>query len=424
MRRSLLAIWVGLALITGSGAIAVQRGVRPAIEAQLAPTLFVHGFCSTSATWDGMIGSLQTTGQYGIGITRLYFDGATVRDKDSGLPSEQVHPSEDATRKVFTIDFYNGGFALLEVANKEIEYKSLELQQVLNDVRRITGHNSAVLVGHSMGGLVARTYVHTRGLAPFGDDVFGVITVDTPHQGSEQTAWNLPLPLTPRLSCATAPSVNKVQMEPSSAFLAGLNGAPPPDGVRMTSVASWRGSDAQAVGDGVVSYASQSLPLVPGYGSLSNVFNFDNPISGLDLLLHVRILDYVDTARLVHDLIALSQPSIGRPRNLAANVVGSTVALTWARSPVGGQPTSYLIEVGSAPGLTDPASFDTGNAATALDVPDVPNGTYVVRVRAQGVAGDSSGPSNELIVTISTAAGATGLSPKRSGRARTIGVSS
>jgi len=91
------------------------------------------------------------------------------------------------------------------------------------------------------------------------------------------------------------------------------------------------------------------------------------------------------------------------PSALSATVTGSTVTLNWI-APVGGDaPDSYVVEAGSSTGLTDLASFDTGSAATALAVLNVPAGTYFVRVRAKNSIGQS-GPSNEFLVVVAGAA--------------------
>jgi hypothetical protein len=91
------------------------------------------------------------------------------------------------------------------------------------------------------------------------------------------------------------------------------------------------------------------------------------------------------------------------PSGLSGTVTGSTVTLTWT-APVGGDaPSSYIVQAGSAPGLSDLASFDTGGTATSLAVLSVPGGTYYVRVRANNSAG-ASGPSNEFLLVIAGAA--------------------
>ena len=80
------------------------------------------------------------------------------------------------------------------------------------------------------------------------------------------------------------------------------------------------------------------------------------------------------------------------PPSLHAPSVGAnrTVSLSWTAPP--GSVTGYLVDAGSAPGLSDIGTIPT--TATSLVVPGVPPGTYYVRVRSQN-ADDTSLPSNE-----------------------------
>ena len=64
-----------------------------------------------------------------------------------------------------------------------------------------------------------------------------------------------------------------------------------------------------------------------------------------------------------------------------------------------GTPTSYLVQAGSAAGLSDLANANTGSVLPALTVTNVPPGTYYVRVLAQNAAGTSPS-SNEIVVSI------------------------
>jgi hypothetical protein len=87
------------------------------------------------------------------------------------------------------------------------------------------------------------------------------------------------------------------------------------------------------------------------------------------------------------------------PSNLTFNTASSTVSLSW-NAPSGGDPaTSYVVEAGSASGLANLASFDTGSALTSLSVTSVPNGQYFVRVKARNGAGLSP-PSNEVVISV------------------------
>jgi hypothetical protein len=87
------------------------------------------------------------------------------------------------------------------------------------------------------------------------------------------------------------------------------------------------------------------------------------------------------------------------PSGLSATVTGSTVTLSWS-APVGGDsPSSYIVQAGSSPGLSDLASFDTGGTTTTLAVLNVPGGTYYVRVRGNNSAG-AGAPSNEFLLVV------------------------
>jgi hypothetical protein len=93
-----------------------------------------------------------------------------------------------------------------------------------------------------------------------------------------------------------------------------------------------------------------------------------------------------------------AQAAPGAPRNLQANVFsGGRVFLAWAAAP--GAVTTYLVEVGAAPGISNLAVFDTGSATPGFNASGVPPGSYFVRVRAAN--GSAVGPaSNEIRVDV------------------------
>ena len=85
----------------------------------------------------------------------------------------------------------------------------------------------------------------------------------------------------------------------------------------------------------------------------------------------------------------------GVPTSLAAAVNGSTVNITWAAPASGGAPTSYRLEAGTAPGLTNITTFPT--TTTSLAVGGVPVGQYFVRVRAVNDVGVSAATTDLTI---------------------------
>lgn len=94
----------------------------------------------------------------------------------------------------------------------------------------------------------------------------------------------------------------------------------------------------------------------------------------------------------------LTSAASGVPLNLTAATSGSTVSLSWS-APLSAIASSYALEAGSAPGLSDIGTFASGGAEPGLTFSNVPRGTYYVRVRSDA-AGARSAPSNEVVVHV------------------------
>ena len=92
----------------------------------------------------------------------------------------------------------------------------------IDDILSATGARAVVLVGHSMGGLVARAYVCRYGAAK----IARVVTLGTPHRGSV-LAWIFF-------------GVSLGQLRPGNAWLGALNAAPA--SVPITTIWSWHDS--------------------------------------------------------------------------------------------------------------------------------------------------------------------------------------
>ncbi len=92
------------------------------------------------------------------------------------------------------------------------------------------------------------------------------------------------------------------------------------------------------------------------------------------------------------------------PSGVTSSVSVATVTITW-NAPAGGcAPTSYVLQAGSASGLSNLASFNTGGVATTYVASGIGVGTYYVRVLAANTAGMST-PSNEVTAIVSSALG-------------------
>jgi predicted phage tail protein len=77
----------------------------------------------------------------------------------------------------------------------------------------------------------------------------------------------------------------------------------------------------------------------------------------------------------------------------------ASVFLSWRAPTTTPAPVSYLIEAGSAAGLSDVAAIQTVNAQTYFSTSVSGGGTFYVRVRSVGTGG-ASGPSNEVVITL------------------------
>ncbi len=113
-------------------------------------------------------------------------------------------------------------------------------------------------------------------------------------------------------------------------------------------------------------------------------------------------------------------PPPAPPAGLAGNVTGTTAMFTW--SAPAGPLSGYVLLAGLTPGFSSTiATLPLSATATSVAVPNVPVGTYYVRLVAQN-AGGTSAPSNEVSVTVAglTAPGAPTLTASASGSTVTV----
>jgi triacylglycerol lipase len=149
---------------------------RANLKRGVTPTLLLHGLFVNRACWFWFRSQLKRHGCENIVTMNL-----------SGFHSEEV---------------------LTELLAKKID-----------ELRHRLGVNKVNLVGHSMGGIVARNYLQRRGGQ---DKVDHLIFLGTPHQGSKLTPFSF-MPL------------GKLLM-PGSDFLKRLNSEPAPVGVRAVNI--------------------------------------------------------------------------------------------------------------------------------------------------------------------------------------------
>jgi len=137
------------------------------------------------------------------------------------------------------------------------------------------------------------------------------------------------------------------------------------------------------------------------------VLHFSNPASSFNSA--VTGTTYQDNARSLNNTRATvagfrQSPDLpGAPGDFSVSASGTTATLAWAPPATGLPPFAYVIEAGSAPGLSDLAVILTGGAVTSHTVRGVPQGTYFLRVRAQNEAG--TGPASDEASLVMTPTG-------------------
>jgi len=132
-----------------------------------------------------------------------------------------------------------------------IEVAEEELHAGIERIAAGTGRPRVVLIGHSMGGLVARAYLARRGPGR----IARLVTVASPHHGTALARWG------------AGPSGR--QMRPGSAFLAALEASEAVAGARVEAVSIYSPHDNM-----VAPQATSRLPwarnvALPGLGHIA-----------------------------------------------------------------------------------------------------------------------------------------------------------
>ncbi len=256
----------------------------------------------------------------------------------------------------------------------------------------VTGGTALITWSPPTSGGVATSYILEAGVSP------GTTAVTLPT-----TAPSLSVPGVPAGTFyLRVRAVNAFGAGPASAefvLTVGSGGAvtlsPPTNLVAWTSDGRLTMTWTAPTGTTPTSYVVEAGSAV----GLSNIavlevtnrsFTFE-PVPGGFYFLRVRsksgALVGAPTADVMINVGGVPAPP-SQPQSFGVSRSGSTITMTWT-APLLGTATSYVVEAGSATGLSNLAVLNTGSAATTLVVPGVPPGTYFLRVRAANAFGAS-----------------------------------
>lgn len=270
------------------------------------PVLFVHEYCSTASSWDPMFQNLARR-RYGDDLVRLYL-GA-----DDAIAVRGDAPPQATS---FAIDFFDTSsrtFSPAAVADVSIRRKAEELKRVIDYIKTTTGHARVVVISHGMGGLVGRAYIQGLGTTaagiaiPYASDVAGLITIGTPHLGSEFSA----APADWDASCAAADTVNRREMLPiAGGLLDNLNRLGWPAGTRVDAISAYYSDQAAGDTDGLVTRSSQDVAAISNYWARhSEAHVWSQPLAGRrvpgfeSLAPHSAVIRTAVTAALVDGIV-------------------------------------------------------------------------------------------------------------------------
>jgi pimeloyl-ACP methyl ester carboxylesterase len=308
------------------------------------PVLFVHGFCSSSDTWNETLPQLSNR-RYGDDVPRVF---------ESAIGKAAMRTSVSARAKTFRIDFSDlaNGFDPLAIANVPTVRKAGELK-VVHAIKRLTDAPRVIVVAHSLGGLATRAYIQgigrNRNGATIADsgDVAALIMISTPNQGSVLAS----LSGKPGSdNCTLAETANLQDLQPTSPFLQELNQQPWPAGTAVHSIVS---NNAGFDSDDVVTVTSQDLTELPQSRAVRDARRWLQAFQR-NGILHLRVHNESTTVALMSGIITDVDNSSAMA---AAAAAFFDTTITWC-----GIPPSAGLTVSSRDPIARPAKgLSTGD---------------------------------------------------------------
>lgn len=203
--QELFAFWQTFVVLQPFERLWRREAAIPPASAGATPILLIPGYCCNEAMWRPLQRRLRAAGRTAVALT-------------------------------------------LDPPFASVDELADRLDEEIERLVAATGAAKFVLVGHSMGGLVARAYLARRG----PDRVAALVTTGTPHHGSKLARLGL--------------GRDARQMEPGSAWLRELNRRPPP--VPTHSIWSARDEFVVPRGSARLFGARETVLVLPGHFGL------------------------------------------------------------------------------------------------------------------------------------------------------------
>lgn len=243
----------------------------------LYPALILHGHSFNKDNspefsldaFNKILSSLQIEGYISAGTITPISDYSEIKKGEWGLPSKPII----VKGSYYLVSYYNiGGYSIATQKSENIETYAIRLKEIIDLLKFRTGKDKVNIISHSMGSLVARSYMQI-----FGDEsVDKLIIIASPNKGiSGKTSNYCPI-LGEKKECG--------DMSAESIFIKKLNDPLKiPKNVKIYNIIGTGCSMDGSTGDGVVTKQNAELEYAEN-------FYINGTCSGASVL-HTQILN-------------------------------------------------------------------------------------------------------------------------------------
>lgn len=254
--------------------------------------LFVHGHSFAQKTAPEY--SLQAFDKLALALQErdVYYAGRVFPQRETTSSYQDLRAPLSFTTTYYYDSYPEEGEVLFVSRKTEgIETYAIRLSEAIQAVKQKSGAENITLITHSMGGLVARSYLQIFGAA----DIDGLVMIATPNNGVSARAQ--------RLCPLIGGSTECADMREDSLFLRKLPRSVPVRALTITGT----GCDGRAF-DGVVDASSTQLPGVPN-------INVTGSCPSIDELLHNTLLEprkHPRTLEAIEEFLRADDTNLGR----------------------------------------------------------------------------------------------------------------
>ncbi|MFH0868027.1 MAG: alpha/beta fold hydrolase [Candidatus Woesearchaeota archaeon] len=258
-------------------------------DPSLYPVLFLHGHSLTKDNnpdfsldaFNKIQSELQEDGYIIAGTITPISDYSEIKQNEWGMSSKPI----SVKGSYYLVSYYNlGSYAIATQKSENIETYALRLRELIDLLKFRTGKDKVNIITHSMGGLVARSYIQI-----FGDEsVDKLIMTTTPNKGISGKVDSYCPVLGENKECK--------DMSEDSIFIKKLNDPSKiPKNVKIYNIVGIGCKMGNETGDGIVTKKNQELEYAENY-------YINGTCTGLQGLLHIQIRD-IDKYPEVYEII-------------------------------------------------------------------------------------------------------------------------